>query len=269
MTVPQHPESEVRMSFFGHIEELRRRLLFALYGIVPPIIGAWFYRDQLLDWLARPLVIAYRNMHLGHPQLHQLGVVDAFVEKMKIAILTGVLIASPWVFWQVWSFIAPGLYSREKKLALPFVLASTAFFVGGALFAYFVVFPAGFETLLGFAGILPSGDLTVQPTITIGEYVDFCLSMLLAFGVVFEVPVIITFLALAGIVNWKQLMRFSRWWMLIASILAAVLTPTPDIGSQLIMFIPLVVLYFVSVGIAYFFGPKPKVEDDLPDDATG
>jgi len=169
------------------------------------------------------------------------------------------------VFWQVWAFIAPGLYRRERLYAIPSVLASTLCFAGGAYFGYMVVFPMGFETFLSMAGTLPSGIVNVQPTIMIDEYLGFATQMLLAFGTVFEVPVVVSFLAIAGLVNWKQLLSFGRWWVLIASILAAILTP-PDVGSQMMMMIPLVGLYFLSVGIAYFVGPKvePAAEPEVP-----
>jgi sec-independent protein translocase protein TatC len=194
------------------------------------------------------------------PTVHFANPVDPFVAYTKLSIICGLLFASPWVFYQLWAFVAPGLYKRERNLAIPFVLASTIFFAGGAFFGYAVVFPAGFETLLGLSGMLPNSTIRVQPTIMLDEYMDFATHMLLAFGVVFEVPVIVTFLSLVGLVNWKQLYAFGRWWVVIASVIAAVLTP-PDVGSQMMMLIPLVTLYFLSVGIAYFLGPKPPPEE--------
>ena len=178
--------------------------------------------------------------------------------------MVGMIFTSPWSAYQIWGFIAPGLYSREKAYALPFALASAVFFVGGAFFGYAVVFPVGFQSLLGMAGMLPSHLIKVAPTIMIDEYLGFATQMLLGFGVVFEVPVVVSFLALAGLVNWKQLLRFGRWWILLASIIAAVLTPSPDVGSQLMMMTPLILLYFAAVFIAYLIGPKvdkePKTE---------
>ena len=158
-------------------------------------------------------------------------------------------------------FIAPGLYAREKRFAFPFVLASSLFFAGGAFFGYAVVFPLGFETLLSLGGMLPTGDLRVQPTIMITEYLSFATRMLLAFGVVFEVPVVIAFLAIAGIVNWKQLIDFGRWWVVIASVIAAILTP-PDVGSMLMMLVPLIALYYLGVLVAFLLGPKPDKEEE-------
>jgi sec-independent protein translocase protein TatC len=244
------------MTVLEHIGELRSRLIKALLGTIPGMWLAWVYKEYLLDFLLAPLAQAWRRLGLGEPTVHFSNPVDLFVAYMKIAVICGLLLSSPWVFYQLWAFVAPGLYRRERFYAVPFVIASTVFFAGGAFFGYAVVFPAGFETLLGMSGMLPSAAIRVQPTIMLDEYMTFATRMLLAFGVVFEVPVIVSFLALAGIVNWKQLLAFGRWWVVIASIIAAVLTP-PDVGSQMMMLIPLVVLYFMSVGVAFFLGPKP------------
>lgn len=227
-----------------------------LWGLVPAMIITWSFKERLMEVLVHPLTIAWRHLGLGAPQLHFANPVDPFVAYLQISMVGAVLLCSPWIFWQLWAFVAPGLYRREKRLAIPFVLASTLCFAGGSLFGYLVVFPLGFETLLSFAGMLPNQSLRLQPTLMIHEYLGFALRMLLAFGVVFEVPVVITFLAAIGMVNWRQLLRFSRWWVLIASIIAAVLTP-PDVGSQLLMLGPLVALYFVGIGFAALVGKAP------------
>ena len=258
--VSEAPPEDVPMTVMEHLGELRSRLIKILLGILPGMIISWEYKEYLLDFLLAPLAKAWKQLGLGEPQIHFGNPVDPFIVYMKIAAVVGLLASSPWVFWQIWAFIAPGLYKKERYFAIPFVIASTVCFAGGAFFGYQVVFPIGFETLLGLSGMLPSETMRVTPTIMMTEYMGFATRMLLAFGVVFEVPVIVTFLAMVGIVNWKQLLRFGRWWVVIASILAAVLTP-PDIGSQLLMLVPLVVLYFLSVGLAYLFGPKVEPEN--------
>lgn len=260
-------DSEGRMSFFDHLSELRSRLVKSLIAIIPAVGVSWAFREEMLDWMVRPLIAAYATLHLGPPKLHFMNPIDPIAAYLKMSFIAGLLLSSPWIFWQLWAFVSPGLYSREKKMAVPFVFFSTLCFVGGALFGYFVVFPRGFETFLGFAGMLPSHNITIEPTITMSEYLDFTTQMLLAFGVVFEVPVVVTFLAAAGIVNWKQLLNFGRWWILIAAIVSAVLTPTPDVASQLLMLVPLVVLYFVSVVVAFFVGRKPDEPKIAPDDS--
>src|SRR6185436_11097465 len=149
----------------------------------------------------------------GKPKLTFAGPADVFVAYMKISLIVGLIFASPWIAYQMWAFVAPGLYSREKAYAIPFALASAVFFVGGAFFGYATVFPVGFESLLGMTGMLPSNVVKVQPTIMINEYLGFATQMLLGFGIVFEVPVVVCFLALAGVVDWKQLLKFGRWWI--------------------------------------------------------
>lgn len=266
MTLHEAPPDDVPMTVLEHIGELRSRLIKAILGLIPGTWIAWEYKEYLLDYLLQPLSRAWKNLGLGEPTIHFANPVDLFVAYMKIAITVGFLASSPWVFWQIWAFIAPGLYKKERIYAIPFVIASTLFFAGGAFFGYEVVFPVGFEQLLGMSGMLPSATMRVQPTIMLTEYMGFATRMLLAFGVVFEVPVVVTFLAMVGIVNWKQLLKFGRWWIVIASIIAAVLTP-PDVGSQMMMMAPLVVLYFMSVGLAYLFGPKVEPEPKTDDEA--
>ena len=246
---PGGPEDDVEMGFFEHIGELRTRLMRAIYGLVPAVFLTWAYKEKLLDIIFEPLRKAWIARHFqGAPSVHFANPVDAFMANMQVALIAGLVLASPWMFWQLWAFVSPGLYRKEKLLALPFVLVSTIFFVGGVVFGYLIVFPMGLGELFAFAGTLPSG-MTVTPTIMVDAYLDLATRMLLAFGVVFEVPVIVTFLALADIVTWRQLLQFSRWWLVVASILSAVLTP-PDVASQMMMLIPLVVLYMISVGIA-------------------
>jgi len=254
------PEEDVPMTVMEHLGELRSRLIKALLGILPGMWIAWEYKEYLLDYLLVPLTEAWKKLGLGEPTIHFSNPVDLFVAYMKISVVCGLLASSPWVFYQIWAFVAPGLYKKERLYAIPFVVASTVCFAGGAFFGYRVVFPLGFETLLGLSGMLPSASIRVQPTIMLGEYMGFATRMLLAFGTVFEVPVVVTFLSLVGIVNWKQLLKFGRWWVVIAAVIAAVLTP-PDVGSQLMMLVPLVVLYYLSVGLAFLFGPKVPPAD--------
>jgi sec-independent protein translocase protein TatC len=250
---------DVPMTIIEHLRELRSRLIKCLLGIIPGTMLAWEYKEYLLDYLLVPLTAAWKDLGMGEPTVHFSNPVDLFVSYMKIAMVCGLLASSPWIFYQVWSFIAPGLYKRERMYVIPFVLASTIFFGGGAFFGYQVVFPMGFQTLLSLSGVLPSASVRVTPTIMLTEYLGFATRMLLAFGVVFEVPVVVTFLALAGIVNWKQLLAFGRYWVVIAAVIAALLTP-PDVGSMTMMLVPLIVLYFLSVVLAYFFGPKPEAK---------
>ncbi len=254
------PEDDKEMSFIEHLEELRKRLIYAFFGLIPGIAVAWFFKERLLALLVRPLEQAWKQLGLTTPSLHFANPVHPLVAYLKMSLIGGALLASPWMFYQLWAFIAPGLYRHEKRMAIPFVLASTLFFVGGSFFGYLVVFPLGFETFLSFSGKLPGANLTLQPTLMVDEYLSFATRLLLAFGVVFEVPVIVTFLAVAGMVDWRQLLRFSRWWVVLAAVISALLTP-PDVASMSLMLVPLIVLYFVSIILAYFFGKKRPVDE--------
>lgn len=261
----QENPADVPMTVWEHLTDLRKRIVRALLGILPCMMIAWELREELLDYLVAPLTKAWLKLGLGEPTLHFANPVDPFVAYLQISLVVGLLFASPWVFYQLWAFIAPGLYEKEKAYAIPFALASAVFFAGGAFFGYSVVFPLGFESLLGMAGMLPSHLIKVQPTIMIDQYLTFATRMLLAFGVVFEVPVVVSFLALAQIVNWKQLLKFGRYWVLVAAVIAALLTP-PDVGSMLMMLAPLILLYYLSVGIAYVIGPKVEPEPEAAGD---
>ena len=251
------PPDDVPMTVLEHLGELRSRLVKALLGMVPGVFVAWEYREYLLEYLLTPYTRAWRKLGLGKPVMNFSNPPEVLMVHMKLAVVCGLMFTSPWVFYQVWAFIAPGLYKRERAYAVPFVIASTAFFAGGAFFAYSLMMPNMYEVLLGMGGELPGGSIVIQPMQMITENIAFATNLLLAFGLVFEVPVVVTFLALAGIVNWRQLLSFGRWWAVIASVLAALLTPTADAFSMLLMLAPLLVLYYFAVGLAFLFGPKP------------
>ncbi|MCA9583218.1 MAG: twin-arginine translocase subunit TatC [Myxococcales bacterium] len=236
------PEDDVEMGFFDHLAELRKRLLLSLYGVLPCFAVTWFFREEIFSFLKRPLDIAWAS-EAGGGSLHYPNPLDPFIAYIKISFVTALILASPWIFLQIWAFIAPGLYRRERRIAIPFVIATAVFFIGGAAFGYTFVLPFGFEYLKGFGQ-------DFQATIMIQEYVSLSTRLLVAFGVVFEVPVVTTLLALLNIVSWKQLLAFGRWWILLSSVISAILTP-PDPMSQVMMMVPLNVLYFLSVGLAY------------------
>lgn len=257
----QTPEDDLEMGFFDHLRELRSRLIYAVMGIIPCVGVGWAFRIELMDIILRPLKLAYAMSGREQPNVNFANPVDPFVAYMQVAFIGGLLLATPWVFYQLWAFVAPGLYRRERMLAIPFVLASTLFFAGGAIFGYLVVFPAGLNLFLGFAAPLPSG-VAIEPEIMIDEYLGSATRMLLSFGVVFEVPVILTFMSLANVVTWQQLLKFSRWWIVISSVVAAVLTP-PDVASQTLMMVPLIVLYMLGVLVAFVVQKsrgEPKVD---------
>jgi len=255
----ENAEQDTPMTVMEHVGELRKRMTLALLGLIPGSALGWMYREVLLDAFLKPYSDAFVRLGLGEPTIHFASPISPLMAYFKIALVTGVLVGMPWIAWQAWGFIAPGLYSRERRYAAPFALGTTFFFTGGAWFGYAIVFPMAFDMLLGMSGSI--GNVTVTPTVMIDEYLSFATRMLLAFGVVFEIPVVVTVISAAGLVNWQQLLDFGRWWILVAAVLSALLTP-PDIGSQMLMIIPLIVLYFASVGVAYFVGPPVEPDPD-------
>ena len=260
---------EAQMTFLEHLDELRTRLIRSIYPLLPAFIVAWIFRDELLGELSQPLLQACRARGIEVPRLHGLHPLDGFMVRIKVALVVAIIGSSPWLFYQLWAFISPGLYGREKRVVIPFVFASSICFASGAFFGWFIVFPPVFEALLEFYGALPGG-MTLEPTFTASDYTSFITRMLLIFGVVFEVPVVITTLAVAGMVNWRQLLSFGRWWVVVAAVLSALLTPQ-DVISMLMMMGPLVVLYYLSVVLAYMFGerpPPPEVASPDEDDES-
>lgn len=249
------------MTFWEHLDELRARLIRAAVAYVIGASVAWVYRDPILVWLWQPFAQSWREHKIpGDPALNFAAPSDAFTAYFKLSMVAGLLIAAPVIFYQLWLFIAPGLYGKEKKIVLPFVFFSTVLFVGGGLFGWRVAFPVTFDYFLGLTGSASEAGLALRPVVMIGQYLDFVSQMLLAFGIVFELPLFILFLSIAGIVNYLQLIRFGRWFVLVAFIVGAIITP-PDTTSQIVMSVPLCVLYFVSIGLAYLFGKRPSKEE--------
>jgi len=256
MAANEEPEAEAHMTFIEHLEELRDRIVSSLIPMIPMFILAWVFREEIFSFLVIPLNKAWVSMGMGKPKLHFSSPVDPIVVYLKQSGVVALLGASPWVFYQGWSFIAPGLYQNEKRLVIPFVAASTVCFTIGGLFGWFYIFPPTFQTLLEFSGELPGGVVTIEPTLMMGEYISFISQMLFVFGITFEVPVVVVFLSFAGIVTAKQLMGFGRWWLVVSSILAAILTPTQDALSMLLLLVPLVGLYYIAVSFAYVIDLK-------------
>ena len=259
----EDPEADVKMTIWEHIGELRRRLMRAALALGGGAVVCWTFREQLLGWVTTPYATAWRErfpelVKAGQsPELQTLAPADAFVNYMQLSLVGGVIIAAPVIFYQLWAFISPGLYSREKRYIIPFVLFSTTLFLSGIAFAYYVALPFSFPfffSLLGSVGGDSGIVLTSKPTME--YYLDFAEHMLLAFGFVFELPLFIGFLALAGIVTPQQLVKFSRYAIVGAFIVGAFVTPGPEISSQIAVSGALVALYFLSVGLAFLIYRK-------------
>lgn len=232
---------EKEYSLIEHLADLRKRLARALIGVFAVAAGAFAVSDPLLALLRDPMTAIVREVHGAAATFIVTSPAEYFVSQMKVALVAGLFIASPWVLYQVWLFVAPGLYDHEKRYVTAFVWAGAACFVGGAAFAYFVAFPPMFRF---FVESTPP-DVALQPRIA--EHLSFTLKMLLAFGVVFQTPVIVFILSVAGIVDPAKLGQYRRYVVLAAFVLGAVLTPTPDVLSQLLVAGPVLFLYEIGV----------------------
>jgi sec-independent protein translocase protein TatC len=246
------PEEQT-MTFWEHLDELRKRVFRVVLALLVGTVVAWIFRVRLLGWVTTPFAHAWHDAGLqGSGALHFQAPAALFLAYVKLAFLAGSVVALPVVLYQIWAFVAPGLYARERYLALPFVASSTGLFAFGAWFGFRFAFPLAFQFLLGLSGQL-GGGFQVLPTVMIDDYLDFVMRMLLGFGVVFELPVLVFFLSMAGIITHRHLIRFARYFIVIAFVIAAIVTP-PDPASQLLMAVPLCLLYFVSIGVAWLVG---------------
>ena len=232
-----------RMSFLDHLEELRRRIIRSLIAVVVGFILCWTFADELYAGLARPIVQILGEMHMD-TQLVYTNPTGPFTLYVKLAMLAGVFAASPYVIWQVWGFISPGLYPHERRYAFPFMFLCTALFVSGGAFAYFIAFPAALRFLLNFAH-------QFKPMITVNEYFGLATTIILGLALVFELPVLLLLLTLLRIVTPRFLVRNFRYAVLLIFIVAAVITPTPDVPTMMLFAAPLMALYFFGVGLSW------------------
>ena len=252
------PEGDKPMAFLDHVAELRVRLIRIVIGIALGFFASFYFAPEISDFLRVPLDTAWEEAGMGsRAQLQALAIQDPLMVDVRVAVMAGIFITAPWLFLQLWMFIAPGLYSREKRFAVPFVTVSVIMFVIGAAFAYKVVLPFVYNWMIDYsAGRGESIELELN------NYFKGTTRVLLAFGLVFEFPLLVAFLAKAGMVTEKTLLRFWKIAVLIMFVIAAFLTP-PEPVSQMMMAGPMVVLYFVSVGIARIINPASKVEAAL------
>jgi len=247
-----------------HLVELRKRLGLSVLSVFIAFIIAFVFHEILLEWITAPLNEALAEVaHLskkaadGMVTTHQVG--GAFFVALKVSFFAGLLGALPFILYQLWLFIAPGLYNNEKKMVIPFVVGGSVMFFVGVMFAYYVVTPFGFQFLITF------GSFLYTPLINIEDYVGFFTKIMMGFGIAFELPVFAYFLALLGLVTDKTLKDFFKYAVLIIFVLAALLTP-PDVLTQLLMAAPLIILYGVSIFIVRAVNPHKKEEDDEEED---
>lgn len=243
----EEDEGMLRMSFMEHLEELRTRLLRAVIGLAVAFFGCMFFSKDLWLFVQEPAMNALTHLGVNPPELAQITPMEGFnVIWIKMPLLCSIFVGSPWVLYQVWAFISPGLYKREKRWAVPFILCTAGLFIAGGCFAYFVAFRFGLEFLLGVGR-----DVHVRPIVSINEYFDLFVNVTLGIGLVFEMPIVIFFLTLLRIASPRFLLKHSRYAILAITVLAAVVTPTPDVFNMMIFAIPMVMLFFVGVFASY------------------
>ncbi len=243
-TVPEPPEEKnafLAMPFLEHLEELRKRILRSLIGVALATGVSLYFAGYIMHWFLAPL---------GDVKLYVTEITGSFVAYFKVGLISGLIISLPLVFWQLWGFVAPGLYPKERKMVVPFVLTATALFLVGASFCYFLVLPFALKFLIGFSqGLL-------SPIITVNSYITFAGMLMLAFGLCFEMPVAAYILGRLGIISSKFLSKGRRVAIVIILIVAAILTPTPDIFNQCLLAGPMYVLYEISILVVRFTGKR-------------
>lgn len=252
--VSREDEPGGSMTFFEHLTELRTRIIHSLVAIAIGAIAGFYVSGYFVEFITKPMAAALIDAHLD-PKLiytHPAGYLNLL---LTLGIYLGIVLSSPYVLYQIWLFVAPGLYKHERSAVTGFLFSTVFLFLAGIAFGYFVALPRVLHFLVGFQGmslpfIRPVEPGTVVPMVSINEYFDLTLMILLGLGLVFEMPVLIFFLSLFGIVTPKFLMKNLRYAILVITIVAAVVTPTPDAGTMLIFMAPMVGLYFLSVGVS-------------------
>lgn len=235
------------MTFLEHLEELRVRLIRSLLALVAGFAVSWIYHEEIFHFLTDPLRKAYPGV-----KFITTGPSEALVLYMKMAFFVGIFLAAPYLLYQVWAFVAPGLYAHEKTYAIPFIVMGSLFFLGGAAFGHYVLFPTTFSFLIQFGG----EDMQFLPKVD--EYYSFYSWFLLGLGLVFQLPVVIFVLARIGLVTPAILVAHFKYAVLASFVIAAVITPTPDIMAQTMLAVPMLALYLLGIAVAWVFGRPRK-----------
>ena len=238
------------MGFLDHLEELRKRLVYSIVAVIVGTAVCWGYRERIYAVMQKPIMDALRAHGLAE-KLVYLNPTDPFNLYLKIAALAGLFLTSPYVLYQVWMFISPGLYRNEKRYVVPFMVSTIMLFTLGGYFGYRIAYPRALDFFIGFSG-------QFQPMITVGEYTSLFLSIVLGMGLIFEMPILVFFLAFMGIMSPSFMLKNFRYAILIIFILAAIVTPTPDVVNMCVFAAPMLALYAVSIGVAWLVHPKQR-----------
>jgi sec-independent protein translocase protein TatC len=229
--------ADEKLAFTEHLEELRKRLIICLIAVACGFSGSYYFADHIFRFLSAPL---YKELPQGSSFIFT-GLTDAFFTYIKLSFFTGICLAIPVILYQTWRFVAPGLYESEKRYVAPFIFLGTIFFVAGLMFGYYIVFPVAFKFFVSYS----TDSIKIMPSIK--EYLSFSCMFLLAFGAIFEIPILLFFLVRIGIVSETTLRKNRKYAILLAFILAAILTPTPDVVNQVLMAVPIILLYELSL----------------------
>ena len=241
------PEDDLQLSLRDHLMELRKRLKWALLWLLIGFCGSYYWSQQIFHFLMQPVFAALPE---GEKALHFASSVEPFLIYLKVGLYAGLFVASPFIFWQIWLFVAPGLYRRERRKIVPFVVAATLFFVGGAVFCYLVILPPTFEFLIKNAG--PN----ITPVLMMDQQLGLVMLLVLAFGIIFELPMILTLLAMMGVVDYKFLSKYRRHAIILNVVIAAIVTPTGDPFNLALMALPMMICYELGVLGARIFAKK-------------
>jgi len=235
------------MPLLVHLEELRKRIILSVVGVVAGFFSCWSFADRIFGLMQQPIIQALRHHGLSGGLVY-LNPTEPFNLYLEVGFVAGLFVASPFVFYQLWLFIAPGLYRKEKRYVLPFLVSTVALFLAGGLFGYKMVYPASLDFLIAYGQ-------RFQPMITIGEYTRLFLTIIVGLGVIFEMPILIFFLALMRVITARWMWRNLRYSILAIFVLAAIVTPTTDILNMCLFAAPMVGLYGISIGVAWLANP--------------
>jgi sec-independent protein translocase protein TatC len=236
------------MPLLAHLEELRKRIIFSVVGVVVGFLSCWSFADRIFGLMQQPLIQALRHHGLGGGLVY-LNPTEPFNLYLEVGLVAGLFAASPFVVYQLWLFIAPGLYRSEKRYVLPFLLGAVGLFIAGGFFGYRMVYPASLDFLIGYGQ-------RFQPMITIGEYTKLLLAVTVGLGLIFEMPIVVFFLALMRVITARWMWRNLRYSILAIFVVASIVTPTTDILNMCLFAAPMVALYAISIGVAWLVNSK-------------
>jgi len=248
--LPSRLEQMSSMTLLEHLEELRKRIIWSIVGIAAAFFVCFYFASRIFAYVQQPIVTALRANKMDQTLVYT-NPIEPFNLYVKIGLIAGIFLASPFVLYQVWMFIAPGLYRNEKKYVLPFMFSTVGLFLAGGFFGYKIVYPQALTFLIGYGG-------QFKPMITVSEYTNLFMTIILGLGAIFELPVLIFFLALMGIVSAGWLWRNIRYSILAIFVIAAIVTPTPDVVNMCIFAAPMLGLYILSIGVAWLVHPSRR-----------